>query len=263
MDISNVVAVITGGTSGLGEATARHLIARGAKGVVSLDIDEPGGVRLAKELGDRFLPLVVDISESQQVDAAIQTVVETFGSVNTVVAAAGIAGPAKLLGSRGPIALDKFDRVMRVNLYGAVNVMRAAGAVMLQQDTLNEDGERGVFVLVSSGAAYEGQVGQVAYSASKAALVGMTLPLARELGPKGIRVVTIAPGAFDTPIYNGISDAVKEEMVGVTVFPKRLGRSEEFAMFVEELLRNRMHNARTYRFDAGVLLPVEPGKGGQ
>lgn len=260
MDISQVVAVITGGTSGLGAATAKHLLAGGARGVVSLDIDESGGVKLAQELGDRFLPLVVDISEAEQVDAAIEKAVNTFGSVNTVIAAAGIAGPAKLLGSRGPISLDKFNRVIRVNVYGAVNVMRAVGSAMLQQDPLNEDGERGLFLLVSSGAAYEGQVGQVAYSASKAALVGMTLPLARELGPKGIRVVTIAPGAFDTPIYAGIPDAVKDEMVGVTIFPKRLGQSEEFAMFVEEILRNRMHNGRTYRFDAGMLLPVEPGK---
>ena len=150
--------------------------------------------------------------------------------------------------------MDRFDAVLRVNLYGTVHVLRSA-VVAMQANEPSEDGERGVVVLVSSAAAFEGQVGQVAYSASKGALAGMTMPLARELGGHGIRVVTVAPGAFDTPIYEQVPAEVKESLVAPTLFPKRLGRPEEFALFVEELIRNPAHNGRTYRFDGGATLP--------
>ncbi|WP_324651319.1 SDR family NAD(P)-dependent oxidoreductase [Georgenia sp. H159] len=259
MDISRTVAVITGAASGLGEATARHLLGLGARGIVALDVDAERGAALADELGDRYLYSNVDVSDEHAVDVAVAQGAHAFNGITAVVAAAGIAAPGKLLGQRGPLPMERFDAVMKVNVYGTVHVMRAAAAQMVAGEP-GPDGERGVLIAVASGAAFEGQVGQVAYSASKGALVAMTLPLARELAEHGIRVMTIAPGAFDTPIYETIPPAVKEEMVDVTLFPKRLGAGVEFAMFVEELLRNRLHNGRTYRFDGGVYLPVAPGR---
>jgi 3-hydroxyacyl-CoA dehydrogenase / 3-hydroxy-2-methylbutyryl-CoA dehydrogenase len=259
MDIRDSVALVTGGASGLGEATARRLLDLGARGIAVLDVDEAAGERLTAELGaDRLLFVPADITDESAVGKAVAATRDTFGAVHTVVTAAAIAGPGKLIGYKGPIPMDKFDRVMKVNVYGTLHVLRAAVTAMLDNEP-NEDGERGVVINVASGAAYEGQVGQVAYSASKGALVALTLPLARELARHGVRVMTVAPGAFDTPIYDSIPPAVKEEMVGVTLFPKRLGRPSEFAMLVEELVRNPLHNGRTYRFDGGVILPVEPG----
>lgn len=255
MDIRGTVSVITGGASGLGEATARRLVELGAAGVVILDVDDDRGKTVADELGDRCLYVSTDISDDEQVQAAVGRGLDVFGAVHAVVAAAGVAVPAKLLGRHGPLPMAKFDLAMKVNVYGTLHVIRAAAAAMLENEP-NVDGERGVIVPVSSGAAFEGQIGQIGYGASKAALVGMTYPLARELGEHGIRVATIAPGAFDTPIYDGIPTAVKQSMIDLTVFPKRLGQSSEFALFVEEILRNPLHNARTYRFDGGMILPA-------
>jgi NAD(P)-dependent dehydrogenase (short-subunit alcohol dehydrogenase family) len=252
MKLTDTVAIVTGGASGLGEATCRHLVALGAR-VVALDVNRARGEALAAELGERCLFAEVDITDDAQVQRAVEAGRARFGTVNAVVAAAGIAGPAKLLGRNGPLPMDKFDKVVKVNLYGTLHVFRAAAQAMLA-NTPNDEGERGVLIAVSSGAAYEGQVGQIAYSASKAALVGMTLPLARELGAHGIRVMTIAPGAFDTPIYDTVPPAVRQSLVDMLLFPKRLGRASEFAMLVEELLRNPLHNGRTYRFDGGAIL---------
>jgi len=258
MRISDTVAVITGAASGLGEAVARRLIADGAKGVLGLDVNEQRGQALAAELGDRFLYRHTDISSEDEVEAAVAAGSAAFGAPTAVIAAAGITGPGKLLGSHGPLSMERFDAVMQVNLYGTLHVYRAVAARMAASEPF-DDGERGVLIAVASGAAFEGQVGQVAYSASKAALVGMTLPLARELAAHGIRVLTVAPGAFETPIYETVPQSVKEEMLDVFLFPKRLGRPAEFAGFIEELLVNPLHNGRTYRFDGGVYLPVQSG----
>ena len=151
--------------------------------------------------------------------------------------------------------MDRFDQVVKVNLYGTVNLARSAAMAMSRNEP-NADGERGVIINLASGAAYEGQVGQIAYSASKAAIVGMTLPLMRELAGHGIRVVTVAPGAFDAPMYEQAPPEVKEGIVAASLFPKRMGKASEFASFAEEIVRNPMHNGRTYRFDAGLMLPV-------
>lgn len=257
MQLPSVIALITGAASGLGEATARRLLAGGAR-VVALDADAERGAALATEL-DGYHFVQCDVSDAEAVEAAVAAATSAVGTINTVVAAAGIAGPGKLLGKRGPLPMERFDAVMKVNVYGTVHVLRAVMS-RLATTAPGDDGERGVVVMVASGAAFEGQVGQVAYSASKGALVGMTMPLARELAAIGVRVLTLAPGAFETPIYDTIPPLVREEMVDVALFPKRLGHPDEFARFVTELVTNPFHNGRTYRFDGGVYLPIEPGR---
>lgn len=254
MRVQESVILISGGASGLGEATARHFAALGAKGIVLLDLNEERGASIERELGGACFFAKSDITDPAAVEAAVAAAVSRFGGLNIAVTAAAIPGPSKLVARSGPIDMVGFDRVMRVNVHGTVNVFRAA-AVAMGKNEPNQDGERGLLIGVSSGAAFEGQIGQVAYSASKGAIVGMTMPLARELAPQGIRVVTIAPGAFETPIYDAIPDSVKQRMTDVLQFPKRFGRPNEFAVFVEELARNPMHNARTYRLDGGVILP--------
>lgn len=254
MQVEESVVLITGGASGLGEATARYLSGKGARGVVVLDLNAERGARLADELGERCLFVRTDVADDAAVQRAVADGVARFGALHAVVSAAAIPGPARLIGRGGPMAMDRFDKVMKINVYGTLHVLRAAVPAMLG-NAPNDEGERGVIVNVASGAAYEGQIGQIAYSASKAALVGMTMPLARELAAHGIRAVTIAPGAFETPIYDGIPKAVREGMIDTLLFPKRFGRAPEFAMFVEEILRNPMHNGRSYRFDGGAILP--------
>jgi len=253
MDINGTVAAISGGASGLGEATVRRLLKGGARGIAVLDLDAARGTALAAEAPERILYCQADVSDEAAVDAALAATLARFGSLQLALHAAAIGGPARLVSRKGPIPMALFDRVLKINLYGALHMMRAAVTAM-QRNQPNDDGERGVIINVSSGAAFEGQVGQIAYSASKAALVGMTLPLCRELAEYGIRVVTIAPGAFDTPIYDGAPPALKESIVREALFPKRMGKPDEFAMLAEEVLRNPMHNGRTYRLDAGMIL---------
>ena len=252
MEIKDTGVIVSGGASGLGAATCRLFAKRGAR-VGIIDMDEARGSALAEELGGSASFQKADISDAGAVDTAVATLLERIRSVNVLVNCAAIGGPAKLIGRDGPIALDKFDRVLRINLYGSLHLMRAVVPAMLLNEP-TDDGERGVVINVSSGAAYEGQIGQIAYAASKAALIGMTMPLARELGGQGVRVVTIAPGAFDTPIYEQAPPAVKETIVRGAIFPKRMGTADEFARFAAEIVTNAMHNARTYRLDAGLML---------
>jgi NAD(P)-dependent dehydrogenase (short-subunit alcohol dehydrogenase family) len=255
MNIRDKVVAISGGASGLGEAAARHFLALGAGGVVALDRDAARGAAIAAELGERYLPFVCDVSDEQAVQAGIDAGIARFSRIDVAIAAAAIGGPAKLLGRKGPIPMDRFDAVLKVNLYGTIHLARSAAMAMTRNDP-NEDGERGVIINLASGAAYEGQIGQVAYSASKAAIVGMTLPLMRELAEHGIRVTTVAPGAFDTPMYEQAPPEVKQGIISASLFPKRMGKASEFALFAEEIVRNPMHNGRSYRFDAGLYLPV-------
>lgn len=253
MELNDLVAVVTGGVSGLGLATARRLLAGGARGVGVIDIDAGKGQALAAEAPDRILFQEADVSDEAAVDSAVASVARRFGALHVAINAAAIGGAAKLISRRGAISMALFDKVMRINLYGAMHVMRAAVPEMMK-NAPNADGERGLIVNVSSGAAWEGQVGQLGYAASKAALVGLTLPLSRELAEHGIRVATIAPGAFDTPIYDGAPPALKQSLIDQALFPKRMGKPDEFAMMVEEMVRNPMHNGRTYRLDAGMIL---------
>jgi NAD(P)-dependent dehydrogenase (short-subunit alcohol dehydrogenase family) len=234
MKLDGLVAAISGGVSGLGEATARRL--------------------LAAEDPRRILFQHCDMASEQAVDAAVAAAVAHFGALHVAVHCAAIGGPARLISRKGALPMAGFDQVMKVNLYGALHLMRAAVPAMIGNPP-NEDGERGVIVNVSSGAAWDGQVGQIAYAASKAAIVGMTTPLMRELAQHGIRVTAIAPGAFDTPIYDGAPPALKQSLIEHSLFPRRMGKPDEFAMLVEEIVRNPMHNGRTYRLDAGMAMP--------
>lgn len=255
MKLTDVVAVVTGAASGIGAGVAQYLLDQGAKGVALLDLNAEAGEAMAAELGERAVFCQTDVTDLASVEAACARAEEAFGPINTVINAAGVTLPAKLIGRKGPIDMGKFDLCVKINLYGSLHVIRSAVPSMLK-GAGNEDGERGVIINVASGAAFEGQIGQIAYSASKSAIVGMTMPLMRELAPEGIRVVTVAPGAFDTAIYSTMDPAVKAGIEDTFLFPKRMGTAKEFALFVEELIRNPIHNGRTYRFDAGnILMP--------
>jgi 3-hydroxyacyl-CoA dehydrogenase / 3-hydroxy-2-methylbutyryl-CoA dehydrogenase len=253
--LTDCVAVITGAASGIGAACAEYLLEIGARGVALLDVNGDAGRAIAARLGAKALFVQTDITDLAQVESAIAAVENRFGPVTAVVNAAGVTLPAKLIGKKGPIAMEKFDAAIKINLYGTLHVIRSAVPSMLKAAP-NEDGERGVIINVASGAAYEGQIGQIGYSAAKAAVIGMTMPLFRELADDGIRVVAVAPGAFDTPIYGTMAPDVKAGIERTFLFPKRMGRPNEFALFVEEIIRNPIHNGRTYRFDAGnILMP--------
>lgn len=254
MELRQLVALITGGASGLGGATARRLLAAGARGVAIVDVNSEKGRAFEREAPERVLYVEADVSDETAANAAVAAAIERFAALHLVVNAAAIGGPARLVSKKGPMPMTLFDKVIRINLYGPIQIMRAAVPEMMK-NAPNADGERGVIINVSSGAAWEGQIGQIGYSASKAALVGLTLPLARELAEHGIRVATIAPGAFDTPIYDGAPPALKQSLVAQALFPKRMGKPDEFAMLAEEIVRNPMHNGRTYRLDGGVILP--------
>jgi NAD(P)-dependent dehydrogenase (short-subunit alcohol dehydrogenase family) len=253
MKIDNAVAIVTGGASGLGEAAARRLLELGAREVSVFDLDDELGAALEAEFGKGYRYHRVDVSQIDQVEAAVADVEKAHGAVHIVVNAAAIPAPAKLLSSRGSLPMEVFDKGIKVNLYGPIHVMRSVVPGMSAAEP-NPDGERGVIINVSSGAAWEGQIGQVAYSASKAALVGLTMPLFRELAAYGIRVMTVAPGAFDTPIYDNVPPALKEGLAAQSLFPKRMGNPAEFAMLIEEIVRNPMHNGRSIRLDAGMIL---------
>ena len=257
MQIDQSVVLVTGGASGLGEACCRRMLSLGARGVVAFDLDSQRGEALQQALGERFAWLKVDVSKLDEVEAGVAQVCKRFGSMHVVVNSAAIAAAARLVGRIGPLPMDVFDRGIKVNLYGTIHVMRAATLAMMKNSP-NPGGERGVFINVASGAAFEGQVGQVAYSASKAAVVGMTLPLARELAQAGIRVMTIAPGAFETPMYSQVPATVIDGLLSQSLFPKRMGEPAEFALLVEEIVRNPMHNGRTIRLDGGITLDPSP-----
>ena len=253
MKFDRVVAIVTGGASGIGQACCEYLLAEGAAGVAILDLDSEKGERLAQSLGTRAIFVRTDVADLASVESAVQATEQLFGTVTVVISAAGIAAPAKLVGRNGMIAMEKIDAAVRVNLYGTLHAIRSGVASMLKAEP-GAEGEKGVIICVSSGAAFEGQIGQIGYSATKAAIVGMTSPLMRELAGHGIRIVTVAPGAFDTPIYDTVPPEVKAGLEAQMLFPRRLGKPEEFAMFAGEIIRNPMHNGRTYRFDAGVIL---------
>ena len=253
MQMKGLVAIVTGGASGLGEATVKRLLGSGVAGVAVLDLDATRAAALVTAAPSRVLFVQTDVADESAVDAAIDATLARFGAVHLVVNAAAIGAPSKLVSKKGPLPMASFDRVLKINLYGVIHVLRAAVPAMLR-NAPNDDGERGVVINVSSGAAWEGQVGQVAYSASKAALLGLTMPLMRELAEHGIRVCAIAPGLFDTPIYDAAPPGLKESLIGQTLFPKRMGKADEFASFVDEIVRNPMHNGRNHRLDAGMSL---------
>ncbi|MBI4773390.1 MAG: SDR family NAD(P)-dependent oxidoreductase [Deltaproteobacteria bacterium] len=252
MQLNGSVAVVTGGASGLGEACARELVAHGAR-VAILDLSEDKGKNLASELGGACLFHKTDVTDGNSVKSAIAATMERFLSVHIAVNCAGVATPAKVLGKRGVMPLESFVQVLNINLVGTMNVIRLAAEQMIKNKP-NQDGEIGVMVNTASDAAFEGQIGQAAYSASKAGVVGMTLPIAREFADYGIRNVSIAPGIFDTPMIGGMSDAVRKSLIATCVFPKRMGYPSEFAMLVRQIIENPMLNGVAIRLDGALRM---------
>lgn len=253
MEFRNKVALVTGGASGLGEATVRRLAAAGNR-VVVLDLNRERGAALAQELGEAVAFFQADISRPDQVKAAVEFTVERFGRIDILVNCAAIGIAMKTADpKKGMHDLDLFKKVVEINLVGTFDVIRNAANAMLQNE-LNEEGGRGVIISTASVAAFEGQIGQVAYAATKAGVVGITLPIARDLAPYGIRVCTIAPGIFDTPMLGQLPENVREALGRMIPFPQRLGRPEEFAMLVQQIVENGMLNGEVIRLDGAIRM---------
>ncbi len=253
MNLSTVRAVITGGVSGLGFATAQHLVAAGAK-VALFDINDEKGAAAVAGLGAanaRYFR--TNVTDEADVAANVATARDFLGGLNAAINCAGILGAGRVLGKEGAMPLGQFSGTVMVNLVGSFNVAKAAAALMQHNDA-GDDGERGVIVNTASVAAYEGQIGQAAYSASKGGVVGMTLPMARELARFGIRVNTIAPGIFWTPMVDTMPESVQQSLSASIPFPSRLGRPEEFADLVAYIVGNRYLNGETIRLDGAVRL---------
>ena len=252
MDIQGQAALVTGGASGLGAETVRQLAAAGAK-VAILDLNEQAARELANEVGG--LGLACDITNTESIEKALDAAAQAHGQARILINAAGIGGAKRLVGKDGSaMPLDHFTHIVNVNLIGTFNVMRLAAARMLAQEPL-EDDERGVIVCTSSVAAYDGQVGQAAYAASKGAVASMTLPLARDLAQFGVRVVTIAPGLFMTPLLNVLPEEVQKSLGESIPFPKRLGKPSEFAQLALHIVGNLSLNGEVIRLDGALRLP--------
>lgn len=252
MDMKQVVAFVTGGASGLGEATVRRVVNDGGK-VMILDLAVERGEKLAAELGGSAIFHKTDVCSEESVQSALKQAMDEFGGVNVVVNCAGIATAEKVVGKKGPHTLESFTRIIQVNLIGSFNVIRLAAAQMVGNQP-NTGGERGVIISTASVAAYEGQIGQVAYSASKGGLVGMTLPIAREMAAHGIRVMTIAPGLFETPMFDSLPEEVCKSLGAMVPFPSRLGYPEEYALLVKNIVENPMLNGTTIRLDGAIRM---------
>lgn len=251
MDIKGQTAIITGGGSGLGAATARHLAYLGAK-IAVFDRDYAKAETVADEIGG--MAIACDVSDESSVQAAIAQATATLGAARICVNCAGIVTAARLVGKKGPMPLGDFSRVITINLIGTLNVMRLAAHAMSQLGPLTDDGERGVIINTASIAAFEGQIGQVAYSAAKGGVVAMTLPAARELAQWGIRVVTIAPGLMDTPMLAELPETVRAALAADIPFPQRLGKPGEFASTVAHIIDNPLLNGSVIRLDGGLRL---------
>ncbi len=252
MELANSVFLVTGGASGLGEATVRRIVAQGGRAVIA-DVQDEAAARLTEELGEAVRSVHCDVTDEAQARAAVTLAQEAFGGLHGLVNCAGVATPEKVLGREGPHDLGRFARIVHINLVGTFNMIRLAAEAMAQQEP-NAEGERGVIVNTASVAAFDGQIGQPAYSASKAGVVGMTLPIARELARYGIRVVTIAPGIFETPMMAGLPQEAQESLGKMVPFPQRLGRPAEYAQMVESIVTNPMLNGETIRLDGAIRM---------
>ena len=255
MQIEGHTFLVTGGASGLGAATVRRLVAAGANAAIA-DLQQDAGARLAQEIGSRACFTAADVTDEAQVSSAFAAARKAFGAVHGAVSCAGIATGERVLGKAGPHRLDTFRRAVEINLIGTFNVLRLAAQVMAENPP-DAEGERGVIVNTASIAAYDGQVGQAAYSASKAGVAGLTLPAARELARLGIRVMTIAPGIFETPMMAGMTEEVRSSLAAHVPFPPRLGRPEEFAALVEHIIGNVMLNGEVIRLDGALRMAAK------
>ncbi|MCB9435461.1 MAG: 3-hydroxyacyl-CoA dehydrogenase [Anaerolineales bacterium] len=252
MELKGATAIVTGGASGLGEACVRRFVASGAN-VVIADLNEERGQAVATELGAAVRFVKTDVSNEDDPEKCLQTALEAFGGVHILVNCAGIATAQRTVGREGPMPLNDFTKVIKVNLIGSFNMIRVIGAKMMEQEP-NANGERGVIINTASVAAYDGQIGQVPYSASKGGIVGMTLPLAREFSKFGIRVCTIAPGIMDTPMMQGLPEAARISLGQQVPFPPRLGRPEEYAHLANFIIDNELINGEVIRLDGAIRM---------
>ena len=253
MQIGGSGALVAGGASGLGEATARRLHAGGAH-VVMADLNADRGQALAGELGERASFVATDVTDADAVQAAVDKAANLPVPLRIAVSCAGVGGAGRVVGSKGPHSLERFETVIRVNLIGTFNVMRLAATAMAENEP-TETGERGVCVNTASIAAFDGQIGQIAYSASKGAIVSMTLPAARDLAPVGIRVCAIAPGVFETPLLGNLPEDAIGALRTVVQLPERFGRPDEFAALVAHIVENEMLNGEVIRLDGALRMP--------
>jgi NAD(P)-dependent dehydrogenase (short-subunit alcohol dehydrogenase family) len=255
MRIRNTTFLVTGGASGLGAGTARRLAAAGAN-ILIADLNQAAGQALAAELGSKAAFVETDVSSEQSAQAAIDASTSHFGALHGLINCAGILGAARIVGREGPHDLALFQRVIQVNLIGTFNMLRLAAAAMSKNEP-NAEGERGIIINTASVAAFEGQIGQAAYSASKGGVAAITLPAARELARFGIRVVAIAPGIFETAMMQAAPEVVQQSLAAQTLFPPRLGRADEYAQLALQIIENPMLNGTVIRLDGAVRLPAK------
>lgn len=254
MEIKNTAVIITGGASGMGAATARVLAKAGAK-VALLDLNVESARQVAAEIGG--LAFACDVTSAESVEKAIHEASSQHGPARICVNCAGIVHSRRMINKQGPMPLDEYQRVIQINLIGTFNVMRLAAAAMIPLSAEGVSGERGVIINTASVAAFEGQIGQTAYSASKGAIVGLTLPAARELAQFGIRVMTIAPGLVDTPMFDKIPPEARASLAEMVPFPKRLARPEEYGMLAKHIIENEMLNGEVIRLDGAIRMQAK------
>ncbi len=252
MQLDSSTFIVTGGSSGLGAATVRRFHSHGAR-VVIADVDAERGQHLATELGDRVAFQKTDVADEAEARATVRLAKEKFGALRGLVNCAGIGPAERVVGKTGPHALDSFTRVLNINLVGAFNMIRLAAAAMMPEEP-NASGERGVIVNTASVAVWDGQIGQAAYAASKGGIVAMTLPIARELARAGIRVCTIAPGIFETPMLASLPAEVQDALGKSVPFPSRLGRPDEYAALAQHIVENEMLNGESIRLDGALRM---------
>ena len=255
MELQGKTAFITGGASGLGLATAKNFVKAGAR-VFLYDLNAEALKAAAGELGESVAWHAGDVADEDAVKAAIAKAQQVFGTVHVNVNSAGIGGAARTVGKDGAMPLARFEHIVRVNLIGTFNVLRLCAEVMQLNEPQTEDNERGVIINVASIAAFDGQTGQAGYAASKGGIVAMTLPIARDLAKRGVRVMTVAPGVFETPLLARAPEEVREPLIAITQFPKRLGNPDEFAAEVAHIVRCSYLNGETIRLDAGIRMPA-------
>ncbi|OLS36184.1 3-hydroxyacyl-CoA dehydrogenase [Bacillus sp. MRMR6] len=252
MRIQDSIALVTGGASGLGEATVRNIVKHGGKAAI-LDLNEERGKALVEELGENAIFFKVNVTSEEDVQTAIDHTIAQFGGFNTVVNCAGIGHPEKTVSRNKAHDFNNFKRVVEINLFGTFNVIRLAAEKMVTNHP-NSEGERGVIINTASVAAFDGQIGQASYSASKGGVVGMTLPIARDLAKSGVRVVTIAPGLIETPLFGTLSDQAREALEAQVPFPSRLGRPSEYAHLAQTIIENVLLNGETIRLDGAIRM---------